>query len=410
MTRRLAKNIMISLVVVAATLLAGEIACRVKYFRLHGKDIFYMVTPLLKVSQTHKTEHGLFLPESVAQKYAVTARDYPAWANTNYDRPCLDQMAYSGCLDDFLPVTYNSFCWRAPEITVEKPAGTVRIMAAGGSTLENVYLPDADLATTQLSALLNDGKGLGNKFEVINTGHTAYDCARIRQMFNAKAVIFNPDILLYMEAFNEQVEALAFFQVEQQMLELADKPLIGWLQKRFYLRSMLFTYMVEKYYYSQRQNQIAFYQQGLSSECFIRTIEDCRAAGVKFIYVTQPVNLPLVDSNGAGLTDEATLRSLADEYYARAQTSPRDRQLIAMVRGINQRLINLIQTDICRQMGVPVIELLEEFEQHRAGGEKLFLDIIHRTCEGEKLLARGIYDGLVRLWDQAESAASLPAN
>lgn len=253
---------MLYLVVVAAALFAGEIACRVKYYRLHGKDIFYMVTPLLKVGQTHKTEHGLFLPESVAQKYDVSVRDYPAWANTNYGRPCLDQMAYSGCLDDFLPVSYNSFCWRAPEITVEKPAGTVRIMVAGGSTLENVYLPDADLATTHLSALLNDDKGLDKRFEVINTGHTAYDCARIRQMFNAKAVIFNPDILLYMEAFNEQVEALAFFQVEQQMLELADKPLIGWLQKRFYLRSMLFTYMVEKYYYSQRENQIAFYQEG----------------------------------------------------------------------------------------------------------------------------------------------------
>lgn len=117
-----------------------------------------------------------------------------------------------------------------------------------------------------------------------------------------------------------------------------------------------------------------------------------------------------MEGDGAGLTDEATLRSLADEYYARAQTSPRDRQLIALVRGINQRLINLIQTDICRQMGVPVIELLEEFEQHRAAEENLFTDIIHRTCEGEKLLAKCIYDGLVRLWEEAKSAASLPAN
>lgn len=399
MTRRLAKKFPIVLLALAAVVFAGEIACRVKYFRLHGKDIFYMVTPLVKVGQTHKNEHGLFLPDSVAQQYGVDVRDYPGWANTKYDRPCLDQMAYSGCLDDYLPVSYNSFCWRAPEIAVEKPAGTVRIMTAGGSTMENVYLPDDDLATTHLAGLLNGDSKLDKRYEVINTGHTAYDCARINQMLNAKAVIFEPDILLYVEAFNEQVEALAFFQVEQQMMALADSPLIGWLHRRLYLRAMLYTYMVEKYYYSRRENQIAYYQEGPSTDCFIKTIEDCRAAGIEFIYVTQPVNLPLVAGDGADLTDERTLRRLAGECYERAQASPHDRQLIAMVRGINQRLTNHIQSDICKRMGVPVIELLAEFEQHRAAEENLFTDIIHRTCEGERLLAVGIYGGLKRIWD-----------
>ena len=410
MIRRLAKKLPFFLLALLAVVFAGEVACRVKYFRLHGKDIFYMVTPLIKVGQTHKSEHGLFLPESIADKYGVDARDYPGWANTNYDRPCLDQMAFSGCRDDYLPMSYNSFCWRAPEITVEKPAGTVRIMTAGGSTMENVYLPDADLATTQLSALLNDNKGTANKYEVINTGHTAYDCASINQMLNAKAFIFEPDILLYVEAFNEQVEALAFFQVEQQMMELAGKPMIGWLQRRFYLRSMLYTYMVEKYYYGQRENQIAFYQEAPSTACFIKTIEDCRAAKVEFVYVTQPVNLPLVAEDGADLTDKATLRRLAGQYYTRAQDAPQDRRLTAMARGINQRLINCVQTDICRQMGVPVIELLENFEQHRDAGESLFTDIIHRTCEGEKLLAENIYDGLKHYWSGADTALFQPAN
>ncbi len=404
MTRRFFKKTLFTLLALAAVIFAGEIACRVKYFRLHGKDVFYMVTPLLKVSQTHKNEHGLFLPDSVADKYGVAVRDYPAWANTGYDRPCLDKMAYSACLDDYLPVSYNSFCWRAPEIAVEKPAGTVRIMVAGGSTMENVYLPDDDLATTHLNALLNDDKGLDKRFEVINTGHTAYDCARINQLLNTKMLIFNPDILLYVEAFNEQVEALAFFQVEQLMLALADKPLIGWLQKRLYLRSMLYTYLIEKYYYSRRENQIAYYQEEPSTECFIKTIGDCRAAGVEFIYVTQPVNLPLLAEDSADLNDEATLRRLADQYYARAKESPGDRALIAMVRGINQRLINRVQSDICRRMGVPVIELLAEFDQHRAAGENLFTDIIHRTCEGEKLLAGGIYEGLKRLWAGSDPA------
>jgi hypothetical protein len=403
------RRLLITLLVIAAAGFAGEVACRVKYYRLHSGDLFYLVTPFYRVSQTNKTEHGLFLPDSIAIRYGIELRDYPDWANTGYGRPCMDNMVYSGCRDDYLPMTYNSFCWRGPEITVEKPAGTCRIFAVGGSTMENTYLPDADLATTILDSLLRVSQTQWRDFEVIDAGHAAYDCARINQMLGSKAALFRPDILLYVEAFNEQVEALEFFQVEQDMNRLAAEPLIGPLHRRLYLRSMLYTYVVEKIYYGRRENQLAYYDEQPSRECFVRTVADCRRAGIEFIYVTQPINLPLVAGDGADLTNETVLRELSGKYYNQAKAAPFDRRANEMLRGANQRLIDCVQRQLCDSLGVPVLDIREMFESQRAAGERLFTDIVHRTCSGEKLLARGIAAGLLNHWAAANDSSASAA-
>ena len=394
------KKYALALVVLAGILFAGELACRIKYYRLHKQDLFYLVTPFVRVSQTDKAEHGLFLPDSVAERFGVALRDYPAWANTAYDRPCLDKMTFSECSNAYLPASYNSFCWRGGEVEVEKPAGTFRIIAVGGSALESDYIADQDLVTTRLENYLNGDSEAGRRFEVINAGHAAYDCYKIDQMLKTKAALFRPDMLLYTEAFNEQVEALAFFQVEEEMLQLADSPWIGWLHKRLYLRSLFYTYCTEKYYYRNRQDKIGYYNEQPSRECFVKMIEDCRASGVEFVYVTQPINFPLKDQDGTDFNDEKTLRRLVGEYYRKATDSPQDKSSREMVRALNQRLINRVQMDLCAEMDVPVINMLEVFDRARAGDTKLFTDIVHRTCQGEDLLAREIHEGLKLLFRQ----------
>lgn len=377
--------------VLLSIIIAGEIACRNKYYNQNDRDLFYFLTPFFKTAQTHKLEHGLFVPSSLAEKYGIDQSDYPDWLNTNYDRPCRDRMGYSECLNERLPISFNQFCWRGNEIEIDKKPEEYRILVVGGSATESMNIVDEDLFTKLLENHLNDEISDGKTYQVINAGHTAYDSRKINQMLDVKGFVFQPDVVLYTEAFNEQVGALEFFKIQQDMLRLGDKPYIGWVHRLLYLRSFLYTYAVEKIFFSFRDESEFEMNPDNAGQMFRKTITDCRQNGSQLVYLTQPIDYPLVDENGNDLTGIDNVEKKLKEIKANTETIIDASEHQNDINALNQRLAQAVQLDICREMGVPVIDVRQRFHSETSRGNTVFQDIVHRTCAGERVLADEIF-------------------
>jgi len=68
-----------------------------------------------------------------------------------------------------------------------------------------------------------------------------------------------------------------------------------------------------------------------------------------------------------------------------------ERHEIACLR---QRIVNEIQTDICIQEGIQIIDPLPLFDEELKRGEELFYDTLHKTCYAESILAWFVYESL----------------
>ncbi|MEA2063519.1 MAG: hypothetical protein U9P14_07475, partial [Gemmatimonadota bacterium] len=64
-------------------------------------------------------------------------------------------------------------------------------------------------------------------------------------------------------------------------------------------------------------------------------------------------------------------------------------------RALEQRLVVEVESEICLEEGGMVIDPLPVFDIEHKGDVELFTDMVHKTCYGDKLLARCVYEGLV---------------
>lgn len=102
----------------------------------------------------------------------------------------------------------NSLGFRGPEFTPEKPAGTYRIAAVGGSTTFGYYPATSSDQTTYpavLERLLNDAKpdSAVARYEVINAGVPGYSLRSSLQNFSSRLLFFQPDMLIVYHATND---------------------------------------------------------------------------------------------------------------------------------------------------------------------------------------------------------------
>ncbi len=402
MRRFLRKTALVS-VALLALLVAAETAARVKYFHLHDEDLFYLLTPFIKVEQTQRPQHGLYIPEKERLALGLEPQGQ-SWGEGRFERPCRDRTVFSPLRNDIIPCRYNSYCWRGREITMEKPDSVLRILTVGGSTVESEVIGDEDLFTTRLEDLLNVNPGPSGHFQVLNAGHSAYDSRQINELLNYKGFLFRPDLVLYYEAINEQINALEWFAINRKIQALGDT-FIGPLHRILYMNSMLYTYALEKYFFMQRGSVTRWdFDEAETRRVFGDNIEDCRAHGAEFVYVTQVIDFPLHEG-ALDLNSEAVLRTQLDSLN-RSATGSRDPKLWNRINALNQRLINLIQVGICREKRVPVIDVLELFDSHRGDGIKYFNDLVQKTCFGDSLLAEGIYSQIKPLF--AIQSAAIP--
>jgi len=232
---------------------------------------------------------------------------------------------------------------------------------------------------------------------VINGGKVGNNAHYINELLNKAGFDLNPNMVLYYEAYNETHSAI----VDQRLRLLANSSL-GWIHRQLYFNSMLYTYLIEKRQYmmidemyltSGKYESPKIYE--LVRNNFHKVLRNCKERSIDFAYVRQAIDYPL-EKNGRILTDAevllASFKELHDESFKRLQKSG---FTLNDMLPLKQRLVNEIQTSICVEERVSVIDPLPVFEFERNNNlQKIFTDLVHKTCYGDRILSSCVYDGL----------------
>lgn len=105
-------------------------------------------------------------------------------------------------------VTHNALGFRGKETSWPKPAGVLRIVTLGGSSVYgSSESSDAAVWSQRLEELLNEKSG-GKKIEVINGGCQGYTSFEMLASFEYRLIDFQPDVLIVYEAINDMKAAL----------------------------------------------------------------------------------------------------------------------------------------------------------------------------------------------------------
>lgn len=102
-------------------------------------------------------------------------------------------------------IAANSLGFRGPELAVPKPAGTFRIVVLGDSVTLGWGIDDEFTFCRRVERELN-GRGDGRRYEVVNTGHLAYDTTQEAAVFEREALALQPDLVVLVFVTNDVVE------------------------------------------------------------------------------------------------------------------------------------------------------------------------------------------------------------
>jgi len=97
----------------------------------------------------------------------------------------------------------NSYGLRDREISLEKPAQTVRILALGDSTVFGFGVPTEGTFSKRLEAMLNEDPG-DTQFEVINAGVQSYSLYNSFVYLKRDGIRFDPDLILLETNYNDR--------------------------------------------------------------------------------------------------------------------------------------------------------------------------------------------------------------
>jgi hypothetical protein len=401
--RRFFKRLVWSLIPVLVLLGSAEAVVRLKYFFAHKRDWYYITMPY-RMSDTQALDHAFYkLPDKAleeaaaravaAQKSATpvsasgaapsaaaaSAAAPPKPASSNqmefkWVRPCRDREVFSQHYQKPMPFTWDANCFRGDSVTTAKPAGEIRIFVVGGSTVEDAQ-PDIDMWTRQLKLQLNDPR-----IKVVNAGQTNMASSRMTAMYESKISLFKPDVLLYYEGWNEQIEFERLAQIEVQLGAVTNR-----LHKALHYKSALYTYLVEKYSFSTTKDvklwKVNIKQMQDNLDRLARVV---KRSGAQFVFITQVTRTPRtwkgVDTFDVNALEALLSRLESDKSYAYDTEE---------ISALNQRLAVLRSVELFRRLNVPIINMLDEVEALGVEGRKpLFIDLGHLTWQGDHFVGK----------------------
>jgi lysophospholipase L1-like esterase len=105
---------------------------------------------------------------------------------------------FHGYAHGFLPVDTNSMGYRGPDVTLEKPGDTFRILGLGDSVMWGVGVPDDATYLRQLEGLMNKQRGPGRDehTQVINTAVVGYSLYQELLTLQRDGVALKPNLVL----------------------------------------------------------------------------------------------------------------------------------------------------------------------------------------------------------------------
>jgi lysophospholipase L1-like esterase len=110
----------------------------------------------------------------------------------------------------------NALGFRGPAISKAKPAGTFRIVVLGDSVVLGWGVDDEHTFCRVVEARLNV-RNDGRRYEVVNTGHNAYDSMQEAALLEREALALAPDLVLLVFITNDVVEPT--FQLIEALLD-----------------------------------------------------------------------------------------------------------------------------------------------------------------------------------------------
>lgn len=155
-----------------------------------------------------------------------TFLDKDAFSNTNYFLvriTCLDHNNRSFEKDTILllspnqhsqTININSYGFRGPEITLEKPENTYRIFMVGGSTIFGVGSTSDNTTIPGYLQKKFDELNLDFKVEVINAGIGGADSASESYYIKTKLINFDPDLFIIYDGWNDAINDVKFVEYE----------------------------------------------------------------------------------------------------------------------------------------------------------------------------------------------------
>ena len=160
---------------------------RLKYFLKIGAVIIFAILILeggLRLREKLRSKIGGVYPGLTYQHHQLRHAFIP---NTTY----------------FNRVKINSLGFRSPEITIQKPPNTIRIVCIGGSTTFDTYVSSNDRTwTNKLKRFLKE-KYLDANIEVINAGVVGYKVMDSLINLQSRILPLEPDMIVFYHAHND---------------------------------------------------------------------------------------------------------------------------------------------------------------------------------------------------------------
>jgi hypothetical protein len=363
--------------------ITAEGVVRVKYFLMHDRDWNYLTAPF-QVQDSQNMDHGGYLaPQSGSPGPQPGSPAPPPRSALVFDwhKPCRDHEVFSEQFGRLMPYSYDQDCLRGDRVTRDNTGGDYRIFVLGGSTVEGRQ-SDEEMMPTQLKRALPP-EYKGRPVRVVNAGHSTYGSSQIRTLYDTKIKLYRPDLVLYYEALNEQIAFSQWMQVDRKITQFIEGSFLQYL----HYRSMLWTYLVEKYTFSTTSD-VKFWKVELDrvGDTLVHLSDAITHAGGRFVFVTQVERFPRyhrkVDTFDYRQVDRLLDSLKSDPSYVHNSEE---------ISALNQRLVVGYSLEVCKRYGIPVIDILDDVEQlGDTERNALFLDLVHSTWKLDKILGESI--------------------
>ena len=373
------KFVVFALAPTLALLLAAETAVRVKYFLAHGYEWAYLAAPFVHGSLAAPERWTAVRPDPTTASSKPDTDSSKNQMVFKWKKPCADSMVYSTELQRDVPRTFDDNCFRGDRVTTEKTADEYRIVFLGGSTVEDAQ-SDSEMWTARFKRAWPPTY-LGKRVTVVNAGKSGFESRRILLYWGSWVQSFSPDLVLYYEAWNEQPTSVKWVRVDERVAAFRN-----WFHETLYYRSMLYTYMVEKFAFLSTSND-HFWKLDVTDVRNLRIsltslAGDVRSRGIRFVFVTQVIQFPRmwkgVDTFDYHAVDALLDRLKADRHYVYDARE---------ISALNQRLALFYSLELCRQNDIPVINILDPIEALGEDGcTALFVDLGHLSVKGDQMV------------------------
>jgi hypothetical protein len=363
-------------------LVTAEFTVRLKYFfSPYGRDWTYLTTPIGR---------GSAPAPAASEPPAAPAHDEDTSSDDQlvfrWQTPCVNQMVFSSELRKEMPRTWDENCFRGDRVKPGKEPDEYRVIFLGGSTVEDGQ-SDEEMMTVQFKRALPTPSN-GRRVTVVNAGKANFDSRVIRTYWESVVKEFSPDLVVYYEAWNEQQGDVKFtgMRVDQGMAAFTKYS----LHRTLYYKSMLYTYLVEKYGLRLAAGR-RFWKVDLNQlRHFVELSRAVRSTGARFAFATQIVRFPRtwkdVDTFDYRAVDTLLDRLKADRRYSYD---------VNEISALNQRLALFRTLELCRELEIPVVNILDAVEAlGDPGRAELFTDLGHLTVKGDRLVGELIAKGL----------------